>query len=323
MLCLYMVLSHVVLLTNNINIHIDQNQLDIFYSSCKPKTYLLSYPTSGNTWCRYCLEFLTKRPTLWKYNEGEHILSTNCPLGNMFDLGTVMDNDPIWKVHDRHMMEDMGTFDPEQEVLLLLVINIKEAVTRHEGIPDTEQSLQETCFTYFDALRLYDEWHPDRRLLIYYEDLILQPVNTFKKIIAFLGHESDYIQEFMQHYETHRQNCIYLYYAQSRTPMTKGNYILYHSRKISPRKRKWIDKTVAKLYPNLWNTYIKDRYSEKAFKAIAPDYVIASMKEGTDYAYDYYKKLAKKDVLSTKHYGNIRVEITDDGNIKIYVDKNA
>ena len=28
-----------------------------------PKTWLLSYSRSGNTWIRYCLEFFTERPT--------------------------------------------------------------------------------------------------------------------------------------------------------------------------------------------------------------------------------------------------------------------
>lgn len=60
-----------------------------------------------------------------------------------------------------------------------------------------------------------------------------------------------------------------------------------------------------------------------AFNTIAPYYVIVSVAEGVDYDYSYYSKLAKKKVLSTKYYGTMRIEIKDDGNYTIYVERNA
>lgn len=60
-----------------------------------------------------------------------------------------------------------------------------------------------------------------------------------------------------------------------------------------------------------------------AFEAIAPDYVIVSVAEGVDYDYDYYSGLAKKKALSTKYYGTMRLEIKNDGDYTIYVEKNA
>jgi len=66
-----------------------------------------------------------------------------------------------------------------------------------------------------------------------------------------------------------------------------------------------------------------DNVHEDAFKAIDPDYVIVSVAEGVDYDYDYYSELAKKKALSTKYYGTMRLEIKDDGNYEIYVERNA
>lgn len=66
-----------------------------------------------------------------------------------------------------------------------------------------------------------------------------------------------------------------------------------------------------------------DNVHEDAFKAIDPDYVIVSVAEGVDYDYDYYSELAKKKALSTKYYGTMRLEIKDDGNYKIYIERNA
>lgn len=68
----------------------------------------------------------------------------------------------------------------------------------------------------------------------------------------------------------------------------------------------------------------KNNVHKEAFKAIDPDYVIVSVIEGKEYDYDTYKNLAKKEVLSTKYYGNIRFVIDDAGKIsKIFVDRNA
>jgi competence protein ComEC len=68
----------------------------------------------------------------------------------------------------------------------------------------------------------------------------------------------------------------------------------------------------------------KNNIHKEAFEAIEPDYVIVSVAEKVDYAYDYYKQLAKKQVLSTKFYGTIRVEIKDTGEyLPIYVERNV
>jgi beta-lactamase superfamily II metal-dependent hydrolase len=68
----------------------------------------------------------------------------------------------------------------------------------------------------------------------------------------------------------------------------------------------------------------KNNVNEEVFKSIAPDYVVASVAEGADYDYEYYSKLAKKEVLSTKYYGNIIFSIKDDGTYDtLQVERNA
>lgn len=66
----------------------------------------------------------------------------------------------------------------------------------------------------------------------------------------------------------------------------------------------------------------ENNVNEDVFEAINPDYVIVSVAEGVEYARQYYTKLADKRVLSTKHNGTIRVEIKDNGEYTLYVDKN-
>lgn len=46
------------------------------------------------------------------------------------------------------------------------------------------------------------------------------------------------------------------------------------------------------------------------FAHIAPEYVVVSVHRGKDYDYSYYNSLATKGVYSTKHNGNVLVEVS-------------
>jgi beta-lactamase superfamily II metal-dependent hydrolase len=68
----------------------------------------------------------------------------------------------------------------------------------------------------------------------------------------------------------------------------------------------------------------KYNVNETVFKDIAPDYVIVSVATGVDYDYTYYDSLAAKAVLSTKHYGTMKMTVKDDGTyLPITVEKNG
>ncbi len=60
------------------------------------------------------------------------------------------------------------------------------------------------------------------------------------------------------------------------------------------------------------------------FKHIAPDFVVVSVASGVDYDYDYYSRLAARQVLSTKYYGTMKLTVKDDGTyLPITVEKNG
>jgi len=64
--------------------------------------------------------------------------------------------------------------------------------------------------------------------------------------------------------------------------------------------------------------------NKEVFKRIDPDYVIVSVIRKVEYDYDYYNSLANKSLLSTKHYGNIKINIEEDGSyLPIKVEKNG
>ena len=245
----------------------DPSELDLerWYDQTNPKTYLLSYPRSGNTWLRYCIEFLTKRPTLEK--QAEVIGRYNCPLGFWLDLGTDFERQPIWKMHERFWMERSGTFDPQRETLILLVRNYKEAITRQLGRPLQLHLLQrytgrwDDPHLYFDNLALYHRWHPEKRLLLYYEDLITDPRNTLEQLLRFLHVEPTCLDAFFEHFDLHKRCSLHIYTTQDPS-ITKGNKTMYHSYSIDKQERKAIDAYVANTYPIIWDMYLR-RYAEQ------------------------------------------------------------
>jgi len=65
-----------------------------------------------------------------------------------------------------------------------------------------------------------------------------------------------------------------------------------------------------------------DNIEKDVFKHIDPQYVIVSDHRGHNYDYAYYNELATDQVYSTKHYGNVTLEVSSTVK-KIYPEKNG
>lgn len=65
----------------------------------------------------------------------------------------------------------------------------------------------------------------------------------------------------------------------------------------------------------------KNNIFKSVLEAISPDYVIVSVAEGVEYAYDFYSNLAKKDIYSTKYKNNIILEVDDYGRYRFTFQK--
>ena len=116
---------------------------------------------------------------------------------------------------------------------------------------------------YFDNLRVYDEWDPARRILIYYEDMITEPAGTFERVISFLGDSPAGITDFMSNYNHHKQTALKMY-DQSEGSQTQGNSTILHSQKLSKSDCEKFDQCMKASYQHLWDKYLGHRYSEEA-----------------------------------------------------------
>lgn len=241
-----------------------KDEFDLLYYYQGPRTYVLSYPRSANTWIRYCAEFLTRRPTMMcriGYYDPK-----NYPLAWQAGFDLDLAKQPLEKAHIYAEMAMFRAPDPDTEKLILLVRNPKEAITRHEGCPPIRASFTGefkieyySPKEYFNNLTVYDSWNPENRLLIYYEDLLLNPRETLSRLLIFLDESFTYFENFLAEYEYHKKVALGVY-SESKS---RGSDLLYHSRKIDPVYRMQIDQWIEELYPDLWHRYLKDRYAEE------------------------------------------------------------
>lgn len=226
------------------------------------KTFLLSYPRSGNTWMRYCLEYLTARPTFHKFNLTD---IRNQPIGWKAEFFVDCSRNPIEKVHRRKELPERSAYNREDK-LIVLVRNPKEVLSRHGKEQITPAVLQGEHAKgnadpriYFDNIALFDAWPIHMRLLIYYEDFITKPIQILAEVLRFLDEPLQNIDLFIKDYTVHKKKAISLY----RESETHGDDILYHSKKIDPAYRKKIDEWLSQLYPLSWERYLHARYAEE------------------------------------------------------------
>lgn len=246
---------------------VEDEKLTKIYNSTGPKTYLLSYPISGNSWTRYCLEYITKRPTIYLYpNYIKQVPYANGPLGYIFDvLQTEMSRDPIWKVHNKDDILRLKTYSPDKEKLIFIVRNPKEVLIRNFPVLFNNDKgnffsilhIQNEFSEYFENIRIYDEWPSENKILIYYEDLISDIESTLKKLCDFFNVDRSIVNSFMEQYNYHVKNELNLYNTQSRKTITNGNKTLYYSNELSREDLKTADLNISFIHPDLWKKYLK------------------------------------------------------------------
>jgi hypothetical protein len=150
---------------------------------------VLSYPKSGNTWCRYIIEALTKRPTIGGGERG-----IGLPIGASFpDLNVDLTAKPV--AVKRHLLN----LEPlEERRAILLLRNPTEIVTDNSkgGIEIYGHLMKEAA-------------KADELLVIGFEEMI-----TSDEVITKIGNFCDVEEPSLNHIEFHRQRCYNWYHKQ-------------------------------------------------------------------------------------------------------------
>lgn len=186
------------------------------------------------------------------------------------------ENDAGW-IYSAHNPKDLwikknGEY---QDILVLIVRNYRECLTRHHG--SFEEALNEIrgqaafnwldfvkavafiqCHNhYFNNLRCYDFWDPAKRFLIYYEDLIQHPHVVLSDLARFfkVDENTEAFQNFIASLDDHIHRCLGMYEAKWPS-FTKGNDVLYHSKKMGPKNCELLDREVKLHFPYYFHKYL-------------------------------------------------------------------
>lgn len=228
------------------------------------RTFLLSYPRSGNTWLRYCLEFLTQRPSFSRVGLADEMQR---PLGWSAGFLVDMSKEPIEKVHSRHdvmLKSVLSTNDMHNNKLIIIIRNPKETIARFAHatferlLKDSAAGKGYPAKLYFENFSIYEAWPEQTRLLVYYEDLLECPRATLEIILQFMGESPVRLNELMNTIEQHIKNSKNIY----NDTVHGSTDISYHSKQLSDQYRQTVDFWISRAYSHIWNMYLKDYYQE-------------------------------------------------------------
>ena len=183
--------------------------------------FLVSYPRSGNSWLRYCVEYLTGQPTTsLVVNKAEQ---NNIPKTDSIGFGVIKHldiNKPAVLVKRHHFYctwEDGIKYVcncnlcqyrlNNTDRMLLLVRDYREAVFRHimpQMGPDMkDQHMIDNLNRYMDVLYVYDKFGGSKTI-VYYEDLISNPIGELSKLCNFFIFDLTRLQELANNLESHK-----------------------------------------------------------------------------------------------------------------------
>jgi hypothetical protein len=232
------------------------------------KTLLLSYPRSGNSWMRYCLEALSQRPThgdtskrgpakirtLMIQDPAYTIKHLLCPIGMLVPLNIDVEQPVI--AHKRHGLHQADYGNGRQ--LVVIVRDYKEAVLRNRCYashtkwtlrPDWRDAFTRELSRYLQPLVAYAQWSGPKHL-VYYEDLLTEPAPTLSALLDFLGISTDGITAFVADIDQHRERSVRLYTtAMPHGSRTLGRGIDKHSQSLTEADRAWMVAEAAKFAP--------------------------------------------------------------------------
>ncbi|MGK7899369.1 MAG: sulfotransferase domain-containing protein [Xenococcus sp. (in: cyanobacteria)] len=209
------------------------------------KPIVISYSRSGMNWLRYSMEFLTNRPTpghLRLIEEGDFL----------FD-----------RAHKGYV-----SIHRYQKVIMLLR-DYKECLLRqlplewekNNSVIDflNDKSSIQPPYWYINNLQAYHNFQGPK-ILVYYEDLVVNPVQEFEKIIEFLGLRKDSVDLnlFEQKLSFHRKQSVNCY-EKNQKSVTSGslNTLEYHSKKLLTSEQKIeFDSFYQNNYPDLYAKYL-------------------------------------------------------------------
>jgi len=149
--------------------------------------------------------------------------------------------------------------------MIFMIRDYKEAILRHQLFEEeaTPEKVANIALNkeYAEGIEIYDSW-PNKKMHIYYEDLISEPSSTLCELANFVGCEETVYKKFMAEYEDHRNASIRLYSSALGPSVTGGNKKDHHKFRLSYEDRVESDRLIREGIPALYEKYLT-RYTTK------------------------------------------------------------
>lgn len=119
------------------------------------------------------------------------------------------------------------------------------------------RELRAPPFWYIRNLQAFDSFDGSK-LLLYYEDLVLDPVRSVRQVAAFLGLDSGRTRDFAQNIEERYSESVTLYRAGGHTSETSctKNMHAHADRLLRPQQLMQFDDYFFKKFPELAQKYL-------------------------------------------------------------------
>ena len=225
----------------------------------QPNLFLLTVNHSGSMWTLYSMHSLTHRRIV------------DCNLSHLkcwhqlynYRLKIDQSLSPLYFAHTIEMFENVpGGYLPERDKLIVVLRNYKEVflsikLTAQKAL-EALQAQADDRITYrlIRNLNTYESWPEEKRLLIYFEDLMTNPKGCYEKILAFTGDSSSRLNQYLSDIQIHRDRSIQLYNSAPKLGQARSKGACkYHSEKTTLKQLKCMDECFRKLYPNLWKYF--------------------------------------------------------------------
>ncbi len=229
---------------------------------------LLSFEGSATNWTIAILQLIAKKPV--RCANPKDKFETN-----RLNLNLDLTKPCLYRTHRTGFLrENLHCFGKDSHLLLLLR-NPKEAIPKASKTEDLYYDIASKPVTpakkrlanYIDNLEFFDSYNGPKHIL-YYEDLISDPLNSIKQLLAFFGEDPNGASEFMKNYEQYKNRVVNSYVSQRTRKdgsigggVTAGNKLIYYSKKFSKSSLVKFDELLKNSHPTLYKKYLK-RYEE-------------------------------------------------------------
>ncbi len=203
-----------------------------------------SYPRSGSCWVRYIVNELMG----WDHTSYPSTM-----------LGECKEN-YCAKIHLLNLKNHWNYINLEKDKLITIVRNYKECITRNNNTKKDydiykailPQSRDRINPSYVHPILFHEDFTPNRKLLIYYEDLIQNPQLYIWQISELLNVNSAH---FLDNLEYHQQISLNIHPTGNKNE-TQGKKELHYIYKLGREKSIEWDNMFKQRYPELYYTYL-------------------------------------------------------------------